>query len=164
MNKVDYFYFVRDIPYKIPTFLGEPDYCCSGKHRILLDLLRNLGLQVRYRVCLFLWSDLGLQPRLERISHDDDCTHTYLEFKVGENWKVLDATWDVGLAKVFFVNEWNGKSKTKIAVKPIEVFSPMKSRDIVRKQTKKVIEEDLKINRKFYKAFNKWLEKIRTKG
>lgn len=163
MNEVDYFYFVRDIPYKIPTSWEEPDYCCSGKHRILLDLLKSLGLQVRYRICLFLWSDLGFPSKLEEISHDDDCTHTYLEIKIEGNWKVLDATWDIGLEEVFLVNEWDGKSGTKIAVKPIEIFSPMKSREIVEKQTKKAIEEDLKINGKFYEAFNEWLREIRRK-
>ncbi len=91
MKQVDYFYFVRDIPYKIPTSIKETDYCCSGKHEILFDLLKSLGLQARYRICLFLWSSLNLPPKLKKIPHENDCTHTYLEINIKGKWKILDA-------------------------------------------------------------------------
>jgi hypothetical protein len=163
MKAVDYFYFVRDIPYKIPTSLKEADHCCSGKHEILFNLLKSSGLEVRYRVCVFLWSSFKLPSILEKISYEKDSTHTYLEVKIKDKWETLDATWDIGLKKVFPINSWGGKSGTRIAVKPVEIFSPAKSTQIVKNQTKRVIEKDLKLNGKFYKAFNKWLDIIRKK-
>lgn len=163
MKAVDYFYFVRDIPYKIPLSIEEIDYCCSGKHEILFSLLKSLDLQVRYRVCVFSWSSLKLPPAVDKISHENECTHTYLEVKIKDKWEILDATWDIGLKKILPINDWDGKSGTKTALEPIEVFSPAKSKKIVKSQIKRVIEKDIKLNGKFYKAFNEWLDTIRKK-
>ncbi|MBN2421900.1 hypothetical protein JXB41_01620 [Candidatus Woesearchaeota archaeon] len=161
MNLISIFESIRDIPYRIPLKLGEEDNCCSGKHEKLFNLLKKEGYKVRYRVCVFLWSDLNLPSELEKIPHDDDCTHTYLEINIDGNWKILDATWDIGLKNLFHINKWDGKSNTEIAVKPIKIFTPQKSLEIVNNQTEEVINKDLKINGKFYKYFNEWLEKNR---
>lgn len=163
MKKIKYFYFVRDIPYKISTSLKEPDYSCSGKHEILFKLLKSLGLKVRYRICEFLWSSLNLPLKLQKTINEDKCTHTYLEINIKGKWKILDATWDIGLKKIFHINEWNGKSNTKIAVKPIKIFSPEKSKKMVGSETEELVRQDLKINREIYKGFNNWLENIRKK-
>jgi hypothetical protein len=160
---INYFYFIRDIPYKIPLSTKEIDCCCSGKHEALFVLLKSLGLQVRYRVCLFLWSNLNLSPKLKKIPHENDCTHTYLEIKIKRGWKVLDATWDIGLRRILPVNEWDGKLDTKIAVQPIKIFSLEKSKKIIEDQSERLFRKDLKINGKFYKAFNAWLERARVK-
>jgi len=161
MNLILAFESIRDIPYKIPLKWGEEDNCCSGKHKQLFDLLRKEGYQVRYRVCVFLWSSLNFPSKLESIPHDDDCTHTYLEIKLKGAWKTLDATWDKQLNHLFIINNWDGESDTKIAVKPIKIFNPSKSVKIVSNQNEKKINGDLKINGKFYNHFNKWLEQNR---
>ncbi len=152
---------IRDIPYRIPLKWKEEDNCCSGKHERLFKLLTERSYKVRHRVCVFSWSSLGLPPELEKIPHDDDCTHSYLEINIKGKWKVLDATWDKGLKNIFHVNEWDGKSGTEIAVKPIKIFSPRKSLEIINDQNKEVIEKDLKINCKFYRGFNEWLNMCR---
>ena len=59
-------------------------------------------------------------------------------------------------------DEWDGKSDTKIEIKPIKIFTPEKSSEIVKNQNKDVITRDLKINGKFYQAFNEWLDKNRV--
>lgn len=164
MNRkaIKYFYFVRDIPYKIPLSMKETDYCCGGKHEILVGLLKSLGLEARNRVCLFFWDSLILPQKLQKVSHENDCTHTYLEVKIGNKWIILDATWDVALERKFHVNEWDGKSNTKIAVEPTKIFSPQKSKRILREFKKEDnIIKDLRENGRFYKAFNDWLERIR---
>ncbi|MFC2143831.1 hypothetical protein ACFLQO_00495 [Candidatus Aenigmatarchaeota archaeon] len=161
MDLVSLFNSVRDIPYRIPLKWGEEDNCCSGKHEKLYHLLTRHGYKVRYRVCVFKWKDLGIPSELEKIPHDGDCTHTYLEIKLNGNWRVLDATWDIGLKELFHVNIWDGRSDTKIAVKYIKIFSPEKSLDIVNNQDKQVIEDDLRVNREFYKVFNEWLDNNR---
>jgi len=161
MKIVKIFESVRDIPYKIPLSYEEEDNCCSGKSDKLFDLLVKEGYKVRYRVCLFLWEDLSLPEEVRKISHDKDCTHTYLEIYLKGGWKILDSAWDIGLKDIFEVNNWDGKSGTKIALDPIKIFSPEKSLSIVKDQTKKVIDDDLSRNKKFYKKFNEWLDRIR---
>ena len=163
MDLISLFNLIRDIPYKIPLKWGEEDNCCSGKHEKLFNLLSKRNYKVRYRVCIFLWSELNIPPELEKISHDDDCTHTYLEIYLDNSWKVLDATWDAGLKNLFHINEWDGKSNTEIAVKPIKIFIPEESLRIVKNQDENLITQDLKINGEFYKAFNEWLDKNRIK-
>ena len=161
MDIISTFESIRDIPYRIPLKWGEEDNCCSGKHEKLFNLLTKNGYDVRYRVCVFLWSGLNLPPELANIPHDDDCTHTYLEINIEGNWKILDATWDNKLKNLFHINEWDGKSDTKIAVKPTKIFTPQKSLEIVNNQNEEVINKDLEINREFYKNFNEWLDKNR---
>lgn len=161
MDLVSSFNSIRDIAYKIPLKWGEEDNCCSGKHEKLFNLLTKQGSKVRYRVCVFYWNDLNLPLELKKISHDNDCTHAYLEIYLNNSWKILDATWDNGLRNLFHVNEWDGKSSTEIAVKPIKIFTPQKSLEIVNNQNEEVMKKDLEINGKFYKAFNEWLRKNR---
>ena len=161
MNVISLFNSIRDIPYRIPLTWEDVDNCCSGKSEKLYNALKKQHVQVRYRVCVFLWSNLHLPKKIEKITHEDDCTHTFLEVKVGKYWKTLDPTWDKKLKNIFQINEWNGKSSTKIAVKPIKIFTPQKSLRIVQNQTKEVINRDLKRNGKFYKALNDWLESKR---
>ncbi|HRY36545.1 MAG TPA: hypothetical protein P5230_01525 [Candidatus Magasanikbacteria bacterium] len=161
MDLISIFESIRDMPYRIPLKWGEEDNCCSGKHEKLFNLLKNNGYKVRYRVCVFLWSDLKLPLELEKIPHDEDCTHTYLEIKINNEWKILDATWDGGLKEIFHINKWDGKSDTEIAVKPTKIFNPQKSLEIVNNQNEEIINKDLKINGEFYKGFNDWLDKIR---
>ena len=162
MNLVSLFNSIRDTPYKIPLKWGEEDNCCSGKHEKLFKLLKKHGYKVRYRVCVFLWSSLNLPPELVKIPHEDDCTHTYLEIFLDNDWKTLDATWDSKLRKLFHINEWDGKSNTETAVKPTKNFSPQKSLEIMNNQNENTIKKDLEINGKFYKAFNEWLEENRN--
>ena len=161
MELISLFNSIRDIPYKIPLQWGDEDNCCSGKHEKLFNLLKK-EYEVRYRVCVFLWSDLNLPSELEKIPHDNDCTHVYLEIKIDGNWKILDATWDKGLKNLFHINEWDGKFDTEIAVKPTKIFTPQKSLEIVNNQSEEGINKDLEINGKFYKGFNEWLAKNRV--
>ena len=164
MDIISLFYSIRDIPYRIPLEWDEEDNCCSGKHEKLFNLLVEKNYKVRYRVCVFLWSDLNIPIKLEKISHDNDCTHTYLEIYLDGNWKILDATWDSGMENLFHINKWDGKSDTEIAVKPIKIFTPEESLRIVKNQDENLITRDLKINGKFYKALNEWLSKNRIKN
>ena len=161
MDLISTFESIRDIPYRIPLKSGEEDDCCSGKHEKLLNLLKKKGYEVRYRVCVFLWNNLNLPSELEKIPHDEDCTHTYLEIKISDDWKILDVTWDKKLKRLFHINEWDGKSDTQIAVKATKIFTPQKSLEIVNNQDEKVINKDLEINGEFYKAFNEWLDENR---
>lgn len=165
MNMINCFRFVRDIPYRIPTSVDEPDYCCSGKHKILYQLFNALKIKVRYRVCEFLWSEVGLPKEVQKISHENLCTHIYLEvFISSKSWIIVDATWDKRLSKIFHINDWNGKTDTIIALKPTKVYSPSESKKYVETESVVDVVSDLKINGKFYAAVNKWLEGIRAQS
>jgi hypothetical protein len=160
MDLIKIFNSIRDIPYRIPLSPDEEDNCCNGKHKKLFSLLKKAGHQARYRVCTFLWSSLNLPPELMKISHDDQAIHVYVELFLNNQWLVLDATWDIGLKKFFPINEWDARSNTEIAVKPIETFSLEKSAEIMNNQDKNYIHLESN-DHKFSQAFNDWLNKIR---
>ena len=151
---------VRDIPYKIPISLKELDFCCSGKHKILKNLLEKLGYKTRYRVVSFKWSSLKLPPKIFSVSHENFNTHVYLEVLINGKWLDMDVTWDSKLKSILPVNKWGGKNI--IAVPVLKKFSLKKSQKIMEDESKEEIIKDLKINGKFYQALNLWFEGIRN--
>ena len=161
MNIIEAFEIVRDIPYRIPLALGEKDVCCSGKHKLLKDLFIKQVFEVRYRVCSFLWSSISLPNKISNISHNDLSSHVWLEVLINGKWIIVDATWDIGIKNILHVNEWDGKSNTETAVKPLEIFNPQKSAYIMNSNNNEKILNNLKINGEFYRAFNDWLAKQR---
>ncbi|PIR04044.1 MAG: hypothetical protein COV59_02560 [Candidatus Magasanikbacteria bacterium CG11_big_fil_rev_8_21_14_0_20_39_34] len=161
MNTREAFQKVRDIHYSIPLNAAEEDNCCSGKHKKLKKLFAQMGIDSRYRVCTFRWSDLHLPDTLASIPHEDDSTHVYLEVSIHEKWIKVDATWDPGVDSVLPVNDWDGVSDTQVAVKALEVLSPEKSNEIMESESEEDMKMDLEKNGKFYNAFNEWLEQMR---
>ena len=157
------FRFIRDIPYKIPLALDEPDHCCNGKHTALYTLLEKTGLEVRPRVCLSSWKDFNVIPKdIRAIPHEDEVEHIYLEARINGKWKRIDATLDKALESVLPVNEWDGKNSTPICVKPKHIYSPQDSLAIFYTElSDKDFKNDIKNNWQFYKAINDWFEDIR---
>jgi len=172
VDAVNYFTYVRDIPFRMPLSVGEPKYNCWGKHVVLRTLLSSLGFKVRYALCRFSWNSLDIPESLKQIPHED-VTHIYLEVytKQQARWMTVDATWDKGLASKLPVSEWDGRSDTVIAVKPTESLKPIKTQEEFDKWSDLPSEEKwlslpmnspLKVNGKFCEALNKWLESVRT--
>lgn len=157
------FYKERDIPYRIPLACTEPDHCCSGKHERLLQAFKDAGLEARYRVCWFRWSDLKLPIEVMSVPHDDDCSHVYLEVKTDERWCVVDATWDPGLASILPVNEWSEGADMVVAVPAIKTLSPEDSEVFMKAITPHEVESDLDKHREFYRALNNWFNEVRNK-
>jgi len=162
MDAIEYFRFVRDIPFRIPLSVHEPDHYCVGKHIVLKTLLSSLGFKVRYASCLWSWSSLDMPESIEKIPHEDRAVHVYLEVynKEQARWMTVDATWDKGLAPKLPVSEWDGKSDTIIAVKPIEMLK--ERQDEYDKPSEAEWANLMKANGKFVEAFNRWLESIRA--
>jgi hypothetical protein len=163
MDIINIFKSIRDIPYKIPLTLTDKSIDCDKKHRELYRLLKKEGIKARFRICVFLWSDLNIPKYILDIPHTDRCEHLYLEAFLNEQWIILDATWDIGLKNILNVNFWDGKSNTDIAVKPIEILEPQKNTKLIHCQTRENFEKDIKDSGKFYKELNNWLEKERVK-
>lgn len=168
MKKTEYFRLVRDIPYKIALRPNETDYCCGEKNKMLHQLLEELKMKVRFRECTFLWSDLNIPKKILKIPHKDKSAHIYLEVYLPKKkkWVAVDATWDSGLSDVLQVSEWDGESATSIAVKPLTKYSTKKSKRDEKKDEKDIkgVVKDLKQNKKFYIALNKWFESVRKKN
>lgn len=163
-NIIKEFEKIRDIPYRIALLPNEPSCDCLGKAQLLFKIFKKYRYEVRYRICKIKWSSLILPDEITKIPHDDNCSHTYLEVKIGEDWKNIDPTWDKGLKKLFPINEWDGKSDTKLAIPPIEILTPEESSRYLKYiTTPRGIESDLKKNSKFYRAINEWLEVSRQK-
>ncbi len=163
MKIIKIFNSIRDIPYKIPLSFADKSVDCDKKHRKLYKSLEKEGIKVRFRVCVFLWSDLSIPKYILKIPHQDKCEHLYIEAFVNKKWITLDATWDIGLKNIFDVNIWDGKSNTNIGVKPIEIYKPQKNKKLLHNQTKENFLKDIRDSGKFYKTFNKWLETERKK-
>jgi hypothetical protein len=159
---IEEFNRIRDIPYRIPLVLEEPDACCSGKAKQLLKEVSQAGYEARYRVGSFRWSALNLPQDVVVLPHEDMGTHVYVEAEINDMWRAIDATWDKGLAQVLPVNEWDGQSDTKIAVPILELFSVEESAKIMEDSTNPVsFEKDIETNGTFYSGLNNWLAEIR---
>jgi arylamine N-acetyltransferase len=163
VDSISYFTFVRDIPFRLPLSIDEPAPYCVDKHVVLKTLLSSLGFKVRYALCRWLWSSLDMPESLKEIPHEDHAVHVYLEVynKEKARWMTVDATWDKGLAPKLPVSEWDGRSDTIIAVKPVESLKPIEIQEEFDK-LKPRIQQAIKVNGKFFEALNKWMESIRT--
>ncbi|MDD3190544.1 MAG: hypothetical protein PHI66_02525 [Candidatus Pacebacteria bacterium] len=153
---------IRDIPYKIALFPDEPSDDCLGKAQGLFKIFEDYGYEVRYRVCKIKWSSLDLPQEVTQMPHDDNCSHTYLEVKINGQWRIVDATWDIGLKEFFPINEWDDKKDNEIAFPCFDCMSPRESEEHIKYiTTKKAILLDIEESGKFYHALNEWLEKCR---
>ena len=155
---------IRDIPYRIPLSKKEADDCCNGKAIRLKKALEEIGYECRYRVCEFRWSDLDLPKELLEIPHQDLSTHVYLEVNIDDKWVNVDPSWDSELKAILPVNDWDGKSDTIIAVKPLKLYSLEESAEIMAESEKgQGLEGELGVSGEFFKAFNEYLENNRRK-
>jgi hypothetical protein len=168
MTSIEIFNQVRDIPYRIPLALDETEGkyggSCLYKVKLLKKLLEAEGLECRYRICTFLWSQLNLPEEVMKSEHNDNGEHVWLEVWISNKWIILDPSWDIGLAGIFSINSWDGISDTKLAVKPIEILDVSASADIMNFDNyEEAFLEDLSINAEFYKSLNNYFDKIRSK-
>ena len=172
MDAVEYFEFVRDIPFRMPVSVGDPDHSCFRKAEVLKPLLESVGLKARYALCRFSWNDLNLPASLKAVPHSD-VVHVYLEVysKEQARWIAVDPTWDKGLASQLPVSEWDGTSDTAIAVKPLERLDPIDSQEKLdeffdipglHRWLELSMDSPSKGNGKFYQALNEWVESVRT--
>ena len=98
------FALVRDMPYrrassrKPETIVEEWRGTCSGKHYLLADIFRELGLESRVIMCphRFTAENVGHFPaelRAQVAEAPVPDVHTYLRVNTPGGWMVVDATW-----------------------------------------------------------------------
>lgn len=138
---ISIFSHIRDIPYSLVvpvTGAKNPQEemliagtgSCSAKHYLLADMFRNLNLNVVYATFPFLWNDPDLHypPQLRNLAATLPVAHHLAcRVQIGCRWVLVDATWDLPLAKAGFpVNDnWDGYSETQCAVKSLK--SPVRT-------------------------------------
>lgn len=160
MDLIQIFNSIRDIPFRIPLSPNDTSIDCDGRHKKLFEALSRKGLEVRFRVCSFLWSELAIPDQILSIKHKDECEHLFLEVFLNNEWLILDATWDKGLKNIFHINEWDGISGTEIAVKPIKIYDPKKT-ILTHGENEEAMQKDISESGDFYLALNKWIEENR---
>ena len=134
MDIVQVFTQVRDIPYHCPESIDDTDHSCWGKHRILFQKMSALGVNVRFRVCDFRWTDQRIPIDITSKSPEKSDVHLYIEINVNKKWIILDCSHD---SKLPSFNEWAGKSDCKISVNYLKIYSPEESKKIEQKRRMK---------------------------
>ena len=135
------FSHIRDIPYSLVVPLTHAKTLqeeilvagkgsCAAKHYLLAEMFRMLNLTVVYATFPFLWNDPDIHYPTELrtlaatlpVAH-----HLACRVQIGCSWILVDATWDLPLAKAGFpVNDhWDGYSGTRCAVKSLN--SPVRT-------------------------------------
>jgi len=130
---------------------------CAEKAIWLGNKLKEMDIPVKYYRIEFKWEELPIPKEIIKIkkkgSEHHLAHHLALKAKVNNKWIWIDPTWDPGLEKGGFPvsKNWNGKTNTKLAVKPlkIEEFEPHDPSNINLTE--------------FTKALNKYLDKMRKK-
>ncbi|GIW42835.1 MAG: hypothetical protein KatS3mg077_0117 [Candidatus Binatia bacterium] len=143
--RVELFERVRDLPYVYPSsrdpveVLAAGQGSASGKHHLLAELFRLLGLEVRHVMCThrFNESAIAFPKQLQVLLEKNEITdiHEYLQVAVDGQWVDVDATWPRELREFGFpVNdEWDGRSPMLLSVAADEVVvvrgNPEKAKD-----------------------------------
>jgi len=123
---------VRDIPFQYPASREPADVLrlragsCSGKHYLLGELFRELGLRVRHMMCThrFNESPLPFPEEMQALLRRNEVldVHDYLQVLIDGEWLDVDCTWERGLRDFGFpvTDEWDGRSSMLLTVTPEE--------------------------------------------
>jgi hypothetical protein len=165
---------VRDIPYgtigsRDPLSVFEMNRgTCSGKHFLLGDLYRMMGISVKDMVARHMYADL---PR--RIEYPNELKdlvsrgqgipdyHNFIKVYFNGRWSILDATFDRGLRDYFVVNEWRGMKDTELSVEAQDVWEVTHPRDFKISKLSKLAPEVQRKREAFLRGFSEWLETLR---
>jgi hypothetical protein len=130
--RVTLFERVRDIPFQYPAsrdpreVLRNRAGSCSGKHYLLGDLFRHLGLGVRHMMCThqFNESPLPFPEHMQALLRKNEVVdvHDYVQILVGGDWVDVDCTWELALRDFGFpvTDGWDGRSSMILTVTPDE--------------------------------------------
>ncbi len=171
--RVRVFERVREIPYVYPsskdpsTVLQEGRGSGSGKHYLLGELFRLLGLSVRNMLCIhrFNESPIGFPNHLQAMLEKNEVMdiHDYLQIYVEGKWIDVDATWPSLLREFGFpVNdEWDGTSPMLLSVSPEEVIivrgDPEKAKgDLLSKWTPR----QRQLRKQFLEGLSNWVAEL----
>lgn len=136
------FSLVRDMPYrrassrKPEAIILEWQGTCSGKHYLLADIFREMGMDSRIIMCTHHFTPKNTRhfPSELReivVAGPVPDVHTYLQLKTGRGWMIVDATWPSKAARLgMSINHsfiWG--EDMKLACDPIETFGVPEGQD-----------------------------------
>jgi hypothetical protein len=172
-SRIRLFESVRDIPYCYPAsrdpteVLMQRRSSCSGKHYLLGELFRMLGLRVRHMLCThrFNESPLVFSVPMQELLRKNEIVdfHDYLQIAVDDDWIDVDATWERGLREFGFpVNdEWDGKSPMLLSVVP-EDFTVVEGdpERLKEELLSKLTPRQRTLRRQFLEALSQWVGEL----
>lgn len=164
---------VREIPYGYPAsrdpveVLQQGRGSCSGKHYLLAEMYRLLGLRVRHMICThrFNESSLVFPPPMQEMLRRNEIIdfHDYLQIAVDDQWIDVDATWQCGLREFGFpVNEgWDGKSAMLLSVVPEEFAVAERDPERLKEELlSKLTPRQRMLRKQFLEALSGWVEDL----
>ncbi len=175
--RVKVFERVREMGYVYPSskdplvVLQEGRGSGAGKHYLLGELFRLLGLSVRNMLCVhrFNESPIGFPDHLQLMLEKNEIMdlHDYVQIAVDGKWIDIDATWPTVLREFGFpVNdEWDGTSSMLLSVSPEEVIvvrgDPEKAKDeLLSKWTPR----QRQLRKQFLEGLSAWVAELVAEG
>ena len=167
------FALVRDMPYrrassrKPEAIVEEWQGTCSGKHYLLADIFRELGLESQVIMVTHRFTEENTRhfPRELRAlvaGEPVPDVHTYLRVKTAEGWMVVDATWPSSAGPLGMrVNaEFVPGRDMAIACDPIETLAVpegMDPQEFKEKVIREFCGESSQARDEFIEGLGRWL-------
>lgn len=161
---------VRDIPYTYPASRDPEDVIrqgrgsCSGKHYLLGELYRRLGLRVRNMICShrFNESPLPFPDEMQGMLRRDEIVdvHDYLQIDIDGTWVDIDATWEKGLRDFGFpvTEDWDGSSSMVLSVVPDEHIQVDREPARVKEELLATLSpRQRSLRKRFLEALSRWV-------
>lgn len=171
--RITLFERVREIPYRYPAsrdpaeVLRQGCGSCSGKHYLLAEMFRLLGLRVRHMICThrFNESSLVFPPAMQDMLRRNEIVdlHDYVQIAVNDTWIDVDATWERGLRDFGFpVNDgWDGKSPMLLSVVPEDFAIAERDPERLKEELlSKLTPRQRTLRKQFLQALSAWVEEL----
>jgi hypothetical protein len=172
-SRIALFERVRDMPYWYPAsrdpaeVLRQGRGSCSGKHYLLAEMFRLMGLRVRHMICTHRFNESPLAfplPMQEMLRKNEIVDlHDYVQIAVDGAWIDIDATWERGLREFGFpVNEdWDGKGAMLLSVVP-EDFSvaELDAEHLKEDLLSKLPPRQRALRKQFLEALSSWVQEL----
>ena len=164
---------VRDLPYAYPSsrdpiaVLRQGHGSCSGKHYLLGEMFRMLGLRVRHMICTHRFNESPLPfplPMQEMLRKNEIVDlHDYVQISVDDGWIDLDATWERGLREFGFpVNEeWDGTLPMLLSVVAEDYTVVEQDPERLKEELlSKLTPRQRTLRRQFLEALSGWVQEL----
>jgi transglutaminase-like putative cysteine protease len=171
--RIKVFENVRDIPYCYPAsrdpaeVLKQRRGSCSGKHYLLGELFRMLGLRVRHMICThrFNESPLVFPPPMQEMLRKNEIVdlHDYLQIAVEDTWVDIDATWERGLREFGFPgnDEWDGKGAMLLSVVADDFAEAERDPERLKEELlSKLTPRQRALRKQFLEALSQWVQEL----
>jgi len=164
---------VRDIPYAYPAsrdpieVLESGRGSCSGKHYLLGEMYRLLGLKVRHMICTHRFNEAPLvfPPHMQAMLQKNEIIdlHDYLQLWIDDSWLDIDATWERGLREFGFpVNEeWDGTNGMLLSVVPEDFAVAERDPERLKEELlSKLTPRQRTLRKQFLELLSEWVQEL----